>query len=640
MTGFAKFLEEIACGLGIPRAWDEAMALVRSSGMILSELPEVHSDVAPGAFPVEFSFSQADPQGLRLLLEPCLPGEGILARTLMGIDAVRSMAGAFSAESGQRAEALVRLLLPQCEEISYPAWRSSVWLALRTTGERSAIRVYVNLQCGDAKTRWCRIGNAFAGCGLEQSNVALDRWRHVSNLEPIGLCFDVRPFGLTPARVHCVTDKISPFWLLQLLAATGNEAAADDAADFLDLFGLLEHRGACPVLVSVGLETTGGTSVKLDVDLPNLEPDIERRRNARYLAKAEARFGRIHAYHAVRRAFEEASPRYIGLTIRPTTRCLNVYFPNASVPRGELHCTDQALEKARNFVYGEMERSGALLMDARCSSTTRAMPKDWPDLYMTCLLIQEGSPFQCLQGQALLQRARSYVREARQGWSWRYLPDLPPDLDDTAMAWAALNPTDGGIDSEVIGHIMMLANPDGGFRTFIGEGGESQPSHPAVTLNVAFALDEAHVSWPRAATDHYLENWLRQPDFPRCPWIGSPLFPIYLFARARQVLGQLGHPARERLEMRIHELRRADGTWGDELPDSLSTALAVNVLDRLGCPVSCPANVERFFLASQFDDGGWGWSPLYSDGSGTWFGHRAITTAFVIRAITILQHSM
>jgi hypothetical protein len=35
-----------------------------------------------------------------------------------------------------------------------------------------------------------------------------------------------------------------------------------------------------------------------------------------------------------------------------------------------------------------------------------------------------------------------------------HLPDLPPDLDDTAMAWAALDPADCGIDSQVISRIL------------------------------------------------------------------------------------------------------------------------------------------------------------------------------------------
>jgi hypothetical protein len=256
------------------------------------------------------------------------------------------------------------------------------------------------------------------------------------------------------------------------------------------------------------------------------------------------------------------------------------------------------------------------MMDARSSGAARSVPDEWPDLYMTCLLVQEPSPVLCLGCEAL-DRARSYVKAAREDWAWRYLPDLPPDLDDTAMAWAALG--DCEIDPDIACRIMALANPDGGFRTFIGEGGEGQPLHPAVTLNVAFAFDRARIAWPRAATDQYLAQWLRRRDFPACEWMGSPVLDVA-----------------DRLAGRVMELRRADGTWGGELPDSFDTALAVVTLDRLGVRISGGTRLEQFFLKTQFDDGGWGWSPLYSDGSGTWFGHRAITTAFVVRAMEIL----
>ena len=277
-------------------------------------------------------------------------------------------------------------------------------------------------------------------------------------------------------------------------------------------------------------------------------------------------------------------------------------------------------------------------MDARSSGVTRPVPEEWPDIYMTSLLIQEHAPALSLECKAL-EQARAYVRAAREGWGWRYLPDLPLDLDDTAMGWAALEPAERAIDSETVERIMALANSEGGFRTFIGDGGEAQPSHPAVTLNVAFAFDGAAVPWPHAASDEYLERWLRQPDFPACQWMGSMVFPIYLFARAAALLKRLGAAGSERLAASVLEMRRTDGAWGGALPDSLDTALAVITLDRLGSPVCGGVRLLRFFEEMQFDDGGWGWSPLYSDGSGTWFGHRAITTAFAIRAMEILRHA-
>jgi hypothetical protein len=639
--GLGELLHDVAARLGVPRAAAEALAFLQHSRTVLSPgWPNAYSDVAAGSLPIELSFSQASAAELRLLVEPCLPGEGILARTALGVAAVGDVAGAtFTADLASRAQGFVRSLLPEGEEIPHLSWRSGLWLALRTTGEESALRVYVNAQFRDAADRWIRIGRALAASGFEGSKTALVGLRNaVAELvQPIGLCFDLRPSGLAPARVHCVTEKISPFWLLRLLSATGHSAAAADVTDFLDLFGLLERRGDCPVLLSFGLGRGEDSSLKIDVDLWSLEPSADVRREAHYLARAEARFGEIAGYHAVSRALALVEPRYIGITITPGSRFLNVYFPcPPPLPAGvPARSPSEAQARGRAFLHDQLASTDGLLMDARSSASPRAVPPGWRDVYMTSLLLQERSPV-LSPGREVLERARAYLEASREGWCWRYLPELPCDLDDTAMAWAALDPKDRGSRDEVVERLTAMVNPDGGFPTFIGDAPRRQPSHPAVTLNVTFVLDRANVSWPREATDEYLSGWLHQPNFPACEWLGSRLFPIFLYARATGLLERLGSPARQRLVAEVLRMRRADGSWGGELPDSSDTALAVLSLDLLGVAIPERDLVGCRLLELQLDDGGWGWSPLYSDGSGTWFGHRAITTLFALRALEVL----
>jgi hypothetical protein len=594
------------------------------------------SDVSPGSFPIEFSFSQASESVLRILVEPCLPGEGILARTLLGIGAVGKVTAAlFTPELAGQAQEFVRHLLPEGDEIAALSWRSSIWLALRTTGASSAIRIYVNAQFSGASNRWRRMDAALSACGLTEARAALTRVRDsVADLvQPIGLCFDLKAANLVPARIHCVTVKTSPFWLLRLLAATDNQAALEDSADFLDIFGLLERRGECPILVSLGLGQNEVGSLKIDVDLPNAQPNVEARRRAGYLPKLEARFGAIASYRTVSHILEDVEPRYVGMSVAGTSRVVNAYFPSPFASAVVPPLPARAAEKAGGFVRAQLAAGGGLPMDARSMHGVRAIPLGWRDVYMTSLLIQEDSPALPLEA-GDLERARSYLRAARDGWGWRYLPDLPPDLDDTSMAWAALGSAYPGISREVAEQVTAMANRDGGFPTFIG--GISQPSHPAVTLNVTFAMDRAGISWSRDSTDRYLAKWLQQPEFPSCKWIGARMFPVFLFARAAGLLQRLGTWANQRLVTLIMEFRRGDGSWGLGLPDSLETALAVLSLDLLGTGVADRLALSHFLLNLQFADGGWGWSPLYSDGSGTWFGHRAITTTLVVRALDVL----
>jgi hypothetical protein len=636
-----NFVRKLAADLCVPGAARDALTFLRLSGVeALLDRPSAYSDVAPGSLPLEFSFSQACEKELRLLVEPCLPGESILARTVMGLGAIHDVTAAFfSSEMAQQACDLTRNLLPDGEEIPHLNWRSSVWLAIRVAESHPALRFYVNAQFRDAGDRWLRIGRALSTSGLNESAEALGRIRGDVEefVEPIGLSFDVRHSGLTPARLHCVTGEISPFWLLRLLAIAKQEKAIEDAADFMDLFGLLEHRGECPFLVSLGIGPDGVGSVKIDVDLPGLDrhnPD----RQALRLTNAEARFGRIEGYRNVSWALQNSQPRYIGITIAQNVHYLNVYLPcSFRLQHPKHYPLSAAFEKARAFVQGQLESMGALLMDARSSSAdARLVPSRWPDLYMTCLLIQEHSTALGLPPGAL-ERARFYVRDAQDGSYWRYLPDLPCDLDDSAMAWLALQTATHEIDAHIPTKVMAMANPDGGFPTFIGGRVQHQLSHPAVTLNVTLALDRANTDWSFSRSDRYLGEWLQQPDFPACHWIGSRLFPVFLFARSTCLVKRLGAQARERLVSTIIRLHRADGAWGTSLPDGLDTALAIICLDLLGTGIPRSDDLRHFLLTLQLEDGGWGWSPLYSDGSGTWFGHRAITTALAIRALEILE---
>jgi hypothetical protein len=641
MTGsdLNQLVRSVATTLKVPGAAGDALEFLRRCGVTDEQrFGLAHSDVSTGFAPIEFSFTQASDAVLRILVEPCLPGEGILARTALGIAAVGDVTAAmFNHELARQAQDLVRHLLPQGSDIGASVWRSSVWLALRTTGAHSTVRVYVNAQFGRAANRWRRIEAALSACGLREAQEALLHLRESAAdlVQPIGICFDLTASGLKPARIHCVTEKTSAFWAMQLLVVTHNQAALDDATDFLDIFGLLDSRGECPLLVSLGLGAYEGNSLKLDVDLPNLQPNAEARRRARYLPQVEARFGEIGSYRAVRHIFNGAEPRYIGMSIEAASCVVNAYFPGPSSSHARLPLQpDVAAEMGAAFVRAELARGGErLLMDARSTEKAREIPFGWWDVYMTSLLLQESPPLLRLE-EDLRDRVRQRVRAAGVGMAWRYLPDLPPDVDDTCMAWASLGLTDPSTNRELAERLAAMVNEDGGFPTFVGPA--CQRSHPAVTLNLAFAMERAGMSWSTGRTDEYLAAWLREPAFPSCEWIGSQMFPIFLFARATALVDRLGAWANQRLATRIMDFRRADGSWGLGLPDSLETALAVISLDLLGVSVGDRPSALRCILDLQFADGGWGWSPLFSDGDGTWFGQRAITTAFAVRAVEIL----
>lgn len=601
--------------------------------------PDAFSAVAPGPVPLEISFSQGKSDELRLLTEPCRPGEGIGARAVASVDAVGATARAlFSERVAAESVELVRRLLPNGLEIGTVHWQSAVWLALKTSRDGAGMRLYVNGRLRDADDRWRRIGKALTRCNHGEAARSLDELRRAVGdfIEPIGLCVDIDEAGPRPARLHGVTDRMSPYRLLRVLQAAGIPTAANDVADFLEIFELLEIRDRCPLLISFGLGRDDVGELKIDVDLWSLEPDERMRAESRYLERVEERFGPIEGYRRVAPELSGVQPRYLGITATPRHSFVNVYFPCPSVPAEQrLRSRERMVEDALQFVVDQLGPEGGLPMDARSIREPRQGSPGWIDPYMTALMVQEFDPALPL-GAQVIARARAWLRGARDGWAWRYLPDLPCDLDDTSMAWLALEPADRTIDGEVVAQLRAMLNPDDGFPTFIGGPAGSQRSHPAVTVNVALALDRAEMTALRDRTDAYLRRWIFSEDFPSCEWSGCPTMPLFLCARATELLERLGPEAVRRVVDRTLALRRNDGSWGRELPDSFDTSLAVVTLDLLGAAIPDRDATRRMLLHCQLDDGGWGWSPLYSDGTATWYGQRAITTLFALRALNIL----
>lgn len=620
---------------------EAARIFLKHSGTALDPgWPEAMSAVAPGPLPVELSFSQSNSNSLRILTEPCRPGEGILARTSAALAAVGAITLALFSESvAARAERLVRRLLPDGEEIGGLHWRSGVWLAIKADPEALVLRAYVNARLRDASDRWRRIARALSRCGYEGAAQAVWTLRRAVGefMEPVGICVDFHARGVAAARLHCVTGRVSPFRLLQLLDLVEAHPAMNDVADFLEIFDILETDGPCPLLISFGLDRGDIGALKIDVDLWGLEPNPAMRQERAYLDKVEARFGPIEGYRRVAEELAGVDARYIGMTALPERSFVNVYFSCPDVASHRQRSADEVQRDALSFVETQLGVEGGVLMDTRSIlEEPRPVPEGWVDLYMSSLLVQEFASFSPL-GESIIAGARAYIAAARDSWFWRYLPDLPGDLDDTSMAWLALDPANRQIDEEVVARLQPMLNDDGGFPTFICDDFRHQSSHPAVTLNVARALDRAQIACFQEQTDTYLKRWLFREDFPDCEWLGAPVFPLFLFSRAPELVRRLGPAAQRRLVELTLGMQRSDASWGRGLADSLDTSLAVLLLDSFGLEIPASREVRELLLSCQLDDGGWGWSALYSDGDGTWYGQRALTTLFALRALQILD---
>ena len=119
----------------------------------------------------------------------------------------------------------------------------------------------------------------------------------------------------------------------------------------------------------------------------------------------------------------------------------------------------------------------------------------------------------------------------------------------------------------------------------------------------------------------------------------SLTFTLYLVVRTKLLRNWLEGQLVRRLSELLNSTRRPDGLWGRGTPQVLDTAFAVLCCQGLGLAIPEAAKVLSFLMDCQLPDGGWCWAPLFSDGSGCWFGHRAVTTIAAVRAIEYLGGS-
>jgi squalene-hopene/tetraprenyl-beta-curcumene cyclase len=260
-------------------------------------------------------------------------------------------------------------------------------------------------------------------------------------------------------------------------------------------------------------------------------------------------------------------------------------------------------------------------------------------------------------------------RDVRGGWN--YIPavaELPPDADDLGQVLQILY-RHGGADlaatcDEGIRLVLDGAGPDGSFNTWILDPRGRSPAdqairayvgvvdrivtggwgvHPEVVANLLYGLllyDPVRYRDPLRRASAYLLAMQQESGAWPSKWYAGPYYGTFC---AVAVLGVLtpNSPALSRARAFLLSKQHADGSWGEEGGDPLSTGLALLALCR-GCFSRVPGTdtaVERgadYLARTQEADGGWPavtWLSFLSLDGPIASGSRTITTAFCLKAL-------
>lgn len=242
------------------------------------------------------------------------------------------------------------------------------------------------------------------------------------------------------------------------------------------------------------------------------------------------------------------------------------------------------------------------------------------------------------------EKAVAYLvsqRESPGVWRYQGAKDfVPPDVDDTSLAWAALKRANNSIPSEALAALRASRNEAGLFNTWIGDPStwahiDSREIDPVVNLNALLLFGMAGEKIDRVC--EYGVEQLESEQYRR----GSVYYPsplAFLFAVSRAYSeGKVNcfSPNVPEILNATRALQEKDGGWGTDY----ETALGLVSLLNLGEKGEAVEKGVNLLVSRQMADGGWALSTTYS-GANTWlgggrffYGSRIVTTALCVEAL-------
>ena len=245
--------------------------------------------------------------------------------------------------------------------------------------------------------------------------------------------------------------------------------------------------------------------------------------------------------------------------------------------------------------------------------------------------------------EAVRERAAAYLVRQQDGPGlWRYQGKedrVPPDVDDTSMAWAALKRAGRSTSPEAFNAVRASRNADGLFNTWVGDPStwshiDSREIDAVVNLNALLLFGLVQENF-EVVCDNLLKR-VEDDSFRRGSiYYPSPLaFTLALsraYADGRVDCLKKAVPKIREVTLALQE---RDGGWGTDYETALGVLTLLNLGER-GAPAE---RAIALLVSRQMPDGGWALSTIYT-GADTWtygryiYGSRDATTAFCVEAL-------
>lgn len=440
-------------------------------------------------------------------------------------------------------------------------WRSAIWTGVSVGGEAVRLKPYFNLNRGDARDRWLRVGWALKALGREH---ALEQVCRLSTscspgFWPVGVALDLTADGgVGRLKAYFRSQAGGPALLEPWYAACGAPGANEAVRTMLDLLGLTGSDRYPPGAFVVSLEAHADQRLSLKTDLAVtkwLDSDAQVVDGVEALSQrlglAAGGLSTMMAGLGVtapsRTDCEIA--RFVGLGCEPDGAAhLNVYL---SPPRpGDASDTPRRRRSTpqRHPRQGALCRGVSALLAAQADGHWRdfSLPVGVSDRWVTAYILTRLAETDRraglrLAGSSAIADALAWLEASRTAdGGWGYNAAVPDDADSTAWAVLALHGWSRPIPPSAIS-LLEGCMRQGQASTYPADNSPRafwSGASPDVTAIAARALrvcGRRPAVGPAAAPN----------DLPRAFWWVTPLY--VLAARAEDPQPDLSEALRARL---------------------------------------------------------------------------------------------
>jgi len=300
-----------------------------------------------------------------------------------------------------------------------------------------------------------------------------------------------------------------------------------------------------------------------------------------------------------------------------------------------------AIQNGLDFVAASQTPTGGFVTD--CWHADAPEQKTPVDAVFTASQVLYSLSFctESASARGTEERAAKYLAAQRESPGvWHYYGKatnitISPDVDDTSVAWSALQRVGVSAPPAALDAIRASRNQDGLFNTWVGDpshwvGIDSRDVDAVVNLNALLLFGLVHENV--GAVCSYIVKQVENDSFRRgTVYYRSPLMFAHAFSRAYREgsLTCLKNGAAKIRDATL-SLQNKDGSWGNDLETAFGALTLLN-LDYRGEALE---RAIKVLLARQSADGGWALAPAYRGAVMPLnYGARSLTTAVAIEVL-------